>query len=195
MKNKWYYFDHQSLTHRVVDKKKLVGIFSLIAISLAAFSFVSARYITINDPSVYVQLEKRIFLDNGGRDPFAEEKFVLMLKDLNVKFPHIVYAQAYLETGGFKSEIFLENHNLFGMREARLRPTTAKGTNLKHAYYNNWRESVYDYVFYQCRYLSSLKTENEYFSYLNANYAEATDYPEALQRIIRNHNLKEKFDQ
>lgn len=190
MRKKWYYFDDVSLTHRVVDKRRILFVFFITAILLSTFAFIGARYTT---PSFYIQLEKRILLDNEASDDFSEDKFVNMLKDLNIKFPHIVYAQAYLETGGFKSQIFMENHNLFGMREARLRPTTAKGTNLKHAYYNNWRESVYDYVFYQCRYLSSIKKEEDYYSYLNANYAEAANYPDALKKVIDSKNLIEKF--
>jgi len=49
-------------------------------------------------------------------DSFNVESFIQMLKDLNVQYPHIVMAQSIVETGYWKSHIFLENHNLFGMK-------------------------------------------------------------------------------
>lgn len=124
---------------------------------------------------------------------FNELKLIAKLKELNVKFPYIVLAQAKLETGNFTSKIFKENNNLFGMREAKQRITTAQGTENNHAYYHSWQESVLDYAFYQCRYLSSISTEAQYFNYLKQSYAEDTSYVNRLQTIIDNQNLKNKF--
>ena len=116
-----------------------------------------------------------------------------MLISLNIKFPHIVLAQAKLESGNYSSKIFKENHNLFGMKEARVRIHTSKGTQFNHAYYSHWKESVYDYAFYQCRYLSGIRSESEYFSYLGASYAEDTEYVSKLKRMIEKEELKSKF--
>ena len=136
--------------------------------------------------------ETQIFITEV--DTFSQDKLTSMLKDLNVDYPHIVMAQSILETGHFKSDIFLENHNLFGMKEARRRITTAEGTSRNHAYYNHWRESVYDYAFYQCRYLSRLDSEDEYFKYLGQSYAEASNYVITLKRLIEKEKLKDYFD-
>jgi len=127
-------------------------------------------------------------------DSFSVESFTQMLKDLNVQYPHIVMAQSIVETGRWKSHIFLENHNLFGMKQARRRITTAEGTSRNHAYYNHWRESVYDYAFYQCRYLSKINSEEEYFEYLGASYAEAPNYVSVLKSTIEKENLKALFN-
>ena len=126
-------------------------------------------------------------------DDFSEEKLIQMLKDLNVKFPHIVLAQAKLETGHFKSNIFNENHNLFGMKEARVRIHTAKGTQHNHAYYDDWKESVYDYAFYQSTYHSDKKNERQYYRALDKSYAESKNYSDALKNIIERENLYELF--
>ena len=40
---------------------------------------------------------------------FSEEKLIEEINKLNFKFPHIVLAQAILETGHYKSKIFKEN--------------------------------------------------------------------------------------
>ncbi len=124
---------------------------------------------------------------------FSRDKFADMLKTLNVKFPHIVMAQSIIETGAFKSNIFKTNHNLFGMKEANRRITTAQGTQFNHAYYNSWQESVYDYAFFQCRYLSQIQSEEEYFAYLGANYAEASDYVQVVKQTIEREHLRELF--
>lgn len=116
-------------------------------------------------------------------DKFTTEKFKEYLVELNIKFPHIVFAQAVLETGNFKSKVFRNNHNLFGMKEAKQRATTNAGTELGHAIYKNWRESVVDYALYQCAFLSKLKTEEEYYNYLHEHYAEDPAYVKLVQKI------------
>jgi len=135
-----------------------------------------------------------IFIGQPNIPEFSEEALVALLKDLNIKYPHIVLAQAKLETGDYQSDIFRANHNLFGMKQARIRVNIARGTNLGHAYYDNWVESVYDYAFYQATYLSDLKSEKDYFRYLDMNYAEADHYVSAVKRIIRKNNLKDYFE-
>ena len=80
------------------------------------------------------------------------------------------------------------------MKEARSRITTAMGTNKDHAHYNSWRESIYDYAFYQCRYLSKIESEDGYFQYLGASYAEDSMYVEKIKQIIEREKLKEKFN-
>ena len=104
-------------------------------------------------------------------DPaFLKEKFKEYLLQLNIKFPHIVYAQAVLETGNFNSKIFTANHNLFGMKQARVRATTNLGSELGHAMYGHWRESVVDYALFQCAFLTKIKTEEGYYEYLKHHH-------------------------
>jgi hypothetical protein len=135
--------------------------------------------------------EKLIIIQEYNK--FSEDKLIEKLKELNVKFPHIVLAQSKLETGNFTSKIFKENSNLFGMREAKQRITTAKGTENNHAYYHTWYESVLDYSFYQCKYLSNLNTEEHYFQYLSQSYAENPKYVSILKDMINRENLKDRF--
>ena len=80
------------------------------------------------------------------------------------------------------------------MKEARARINTALGTQNNHAYYETWVESVYDYAFYQSRYLSNIKTEADYFLYLSHSYAEDGRYVEVLKKTIKTNNLKEYFN-
>jgi uncharacterized FlgJ-related protein len=126
-------------------------------------------------------------------EEFNQEELIQLLKDLNVKYPHIVLAQSILETGHYKSKVFKENHNLFGMKEARVRIHTAKGTKNGHAYYENWKESVYDYAFYQSTYYSDVRSENQYYRKLDRSYAEAKNYINSVKEIVERENLTQKF--
>jgi len=127
------------------------------------------------------------------KESFTQDSLIQLLKDLNVKYPHIVLAQSILETGHYESKIFKENNNLFGMREARVRIHTAKGTKNNHAYYDNWVESVYDYAFYQSTYYSDIRSEKQYYRKLDKSYAEAKNYVNTLKEIVERENLTEKF--
>jgi flagellum-specific peptidoglycan hydrolase FlgJ len=159
---------------------------------LFAVSFVVGRFTRFQ---ALEQYEKELLILDlqQEKNKFTQEKFVEELKRLNVKFPYIVMAQSILETGHWKSKVFKENHNLFGMKQANIRINTAKGTNLNHAYYENWQESVYDYAFYQCRYMGAADTEEEYFLALGASYAEAGNYVQALKTVIAKEHLKDLF--
>lgn len=124
---------------------------------------------------------------------FSEAKLIAQIKALNFKFPYIVLAQSYQESGHYKSTIFRENNNMFGMKEAVVRSNLAKGTNRGHAMYDSWQDCVIDYALYYSTYLSDIKTEGEYFEFLRQNYAEDPTYVSRLKQIIKTRKLKEKF--
>jgi len=140
-----------------------------------------------------IPVESTVVILEDDSVKFSQDNLVKELKRLNVRFPHIVLAQSILETGHWESRIYQENNNLFGMKQARARATTAKGTQLGHAYYDDWKESVTDYALYQAAYLNKLRTEKKYLNYLDKNYAEAKNYDKNLMIIIERENLKELF--
>ena len=187
-----YYYSKQKLDFTNVTHKGVIGI-----LGYTAFLILSTFILTHNsDRREVIETitpEERMVVINENNTKFSSDTLIYMLKELNVKFPHIVLAQSIVETGHWTSKIFLENHNLFGMKEAYVRVHTAKGTQYGHAYYENWEESVYDYAFYQCRYLGAIRTEDEYFNYLSNSYAEATNYIKILKKVIVDEKLREKF--
>ena len=187
-----YYYSKQKLHFTNVTRKVVIGI-----LGYTFFLILSTFLLTHNsDRREVIETitpEERMVVINENNTEFSSDTLIYMLKELNVKFPHIVLAQSILETGHWTSKIFLENHNLFGMKEAYVRVHTAKGTQYGHAYYEDWEESVYDYAFYQCRYLGAIRTEDEYFNYLSNSYAEATNYIKILKQVIVDEKLREKF--
>ena len=187
-----YTYSKQKLDFTNVTRKVVIGI-----LGYTFFLILSTFLLTHNSDRREVietiTLEERMVVINENNTKFSSDTLIYMLKELNVKFPHIVLAQSIVETGHWTSKIFLENHNLFGMKEAYVRVHTAKGTQYGHAYYENWEESVYDYAFYQCRYLGAIRTEDEYFNYLSNSYAEAPNYIKILKQVIVDEKLREKF--
>jgi len=127
-------------------------------------------------------------------DTFSQANLIKLLKDLHVRFPSIVLAQSILETGHWESKIYKVNNNLFGMREAAARIRTAQGTRYNHAFYKNWKESVYDYAFYQARYMNKAKTKKQYYKALGKSYAESPTYVKNLKRVVLRENLTEYFN-
>lgn len=154
-------------------------IVAITFINAIVFNFSSSRrLINIQD-----QTEKVSQIIIKDQIAFSEDNLKNLLLELNVRFPHIVLAQAKLESGNFKSHMFLENNNIFGMKEAKRRPTTNKGTQNGHAYYENWKDCVIDYAFYQAAYLNDLKTEQQYYQYLAASYAADPGYIAKVKNI------------
>lgn len=124
-----------------------------------------------------------------SEEKFSEENLKKMLLEINIRHPKVVFAQAKLETFNFKSQIFQENHNLFGMKMPSVRTTTAKGEQYSHAIYSNWKESVLDYALRQCRYGSNIDSDEDYIKYLGSTYAEDPDYEKKLIEIYNQVKL------
>lgn len=190
---KLFYYNEKDLTYKKVNVLRFILASIILSILTYMYGFLEGR----EDQIVHLTpQEKEIILLNVSdtTGEFSTEKMVYLMKELNIKYPHIVYAQSLIETGHFDSKIFKENNNLFGMKQARTRVTTAQGTQYNHAYYDNWRESVYDYAFYQCRYLSGLKNEEEYLAYLGRSYAEDPNYLKKIRQLVERENLRELFE-
>lgn len=94
---------------------------------------------------------------------------------LNIKHPEVVFKQAKIESGNFKSKVFKENNNMFGMKMSYKRANIAGGENLGYAVYNTWQESIIDYALYQT-YTAKGMNKEQYIQHLGASYAEDPDY-------------------
>ncbi|MES3016963.1 MAG: glucosaminidase domain-containing protein [Bacteroidota bacterium] len=122
---------------------------------------------------------------SGVPSDFSEKALIALMKELKIKYPEVALSQARLETGNFTSDIFKENHNLFGMKMAELRPTSAVGINRGHALYTNWKESVVDYALFQSFIISRLKnvSKDAYREHIQKYYSETSDYLARIDRV------------
>lgn len=146
-----------------------------------------------------------IWICNDGEDTNKPSEIIAIKNDLKIKektiqdsifteifnirieHPDIVYAQAVLETGNFKSKSFIDGNNCFGMKAPAQRPTLVSGILYGHASFNSWKESIHDYAIWQSRYCKNL-TREQYLNFLSKNYAECSEYVNKLLQIISKIN-------
>jgi uncharacterized FlgJ-related protein len=198
---KFYKFCDESFTYKPVNAlqmfKKHYPIFILLIVSVGWLSIKTFQVFLIPKislreiPEINQKYEKILIAEEENK--FTEDKFIHKLKEINIKFPHIVLAQAYLESDYFTSKMFLENNNMFGMKEAKARINLASGTQCGHAYFYTWEECLLDYAYYRATYTFNIKTEQQFYEYLNNYYAEDPNYESKLKNIVKKHNLKSKF--
>ena len=94
----------------------------------------------------------------------------------DIQHPDIVYAQALLETGYFKSKGCTRDHNLFGLYSSKYK---------SYYKFNHWTESVKAYKeWIQNRY----KPPSDYYEFLRRiHYAEDPRYIIKLKQIVKKH--------
>ena len=116
-----------------------------------------------------------------------QEGLMEALEYYEVKHPQIVYAQAVLETGHFKSDLCLNSNNLFGLYNSK-----------KHRYYtfDHWKDCVIAYKeMVQYKYKGDNdKPPNDYYKFLSdIGYAEDAQYIQKLKDIV-NRNDKRRSE-
>lgn len=164
-----------------LNRKYIISLFSLAIITIICiFAFRGCNDL---EPQLADNREVRIEQEQMFKDIVLN-----YIYELRVQHPYIVYAQAIIESGNFSSKIFKENNNLFGMKLAYQRPTTAIKAQYSHAVYKNWKESVLDYAIWQSIYARNL-TEEEYFVKLKS-YAMDENYVTLINKV--KNNLKNK---
>jgi uncharacterized FlgJ-related protein len=154
--------------------------FYLVIVSIVYMGYGLGHYFTSKETRTTARVEASKSVDSD----FSEAALISFMKKLKIKYPETVLAQAKLETGNFTSAIFKENHNLFGMKLAEKRPTSAIGVNRGHAQYRDWRDSVIDYALLQSFIIAKLPTLNskEYRNYIQKFYSETSDYLVRMDR-------------
>ena len=125
-----------------------------------------------------------------GPLPFSEKNLGQELKKQGVMYPDVAMAQSMLETGYFKSGIFLDNNNLFGMKHPRQRQTLSKGPNRGHASFENWQDSVKDYKLWQDSNGMSKLPKEKYINKLSNVYCPPPDckpgsYSKNIKSMLR----------
>ena len=118
-------------------------------------------------------------------EKLTHESLYNEILEQNLEFPDVVFAQAIIESGNFKSDICRNNYNLFGMRKPKSRKTTAVGVRRGYAVYEDYGFSVSDYGLYQDRVLSKKKyTKSQYISYLGKKYARNPKYVSEIKKTM-----------
>ena len=159
-------------------KQRVFNIFiSFVVLSLGVI--VLLDHYKRDEPPDYqvlnvVKLEQPEFLLKS-----PEEGLIEALDYYDVEYPNIVYAQAILETGHFKSKVYREYNNLFGLYNSKTK---------SYYKFDHWSESVIAYLdFIQNKY----KPPNDYYKFLSdIGYAEDPEYINKLKRIVNQYDKR-----
>ncbi len=158
--------------------KEEMVVRALVVLSVLIGVFVIG---VITGKSIYDKPVKDITKEQIIQEISFEDSVYNYILELNIQHPEVVLRQARIESGNFKSRVFLENNNMFGMKIPNKRPNMVSGSNMGYAVYNNWQESVIDYALYQV-YSGKNLSKEDYIKMLNNNYAEDTEY---LNKLIK----------
>ena len=181
-KRELFHYDSEALVYRKTNrllKYRIIVVVLFLSVSL--LSFVAVKKLQ----KEYITTEITIKEKDYKKTVFE------MIDELPFKYPEIVKAQSILESGNFKSQVFLHNLNPYGMRLPLQRVTTAKGSNLNHAVYESVEQATLDRLLFETKYLHGLSKE-QYYNYLDRVYAESgNNYSKTLKQIIKKNRLNE----
>lgn len=156
-------------------------VFSVVSFLARAFSILNATT-TENPTIVKYEYDHVVLKSNNIKNiyynvEFSEAKFLEALKYFDIKESKWVVAQAKLETGYYKSKLFKEHNNLFGIYNSKTKSFFK---------YKHWSESILAYKMYfqnDRRYNPS--KYNNYGEYLTKiGYAEDKEYIRKLKTIM-----------
>lgn len=105
------------------------------------------------------------------------QEFVAVCDSLGVKHPNVVWAQARLESGNFKSETYRKKHNCLGIYDSKRK---------QYAWFDSWQECVKAYRDrVQYRFKKSDATDEEYLYWLSQiGYAREKTYVSRVRKIM-----------
>ena len=142
--------------------KKFLLIYSILITAVFGFYFLYKEHKAVPESmEVGVVLAQPEF-------PFKElNDSILMLacEHYGLKEPKIVTAQAILETGWFRSKVFREYNNPFGLFNSR---------TMQYFRFRHWSDAV---IMYRDNIQKRLKRNEDYYNFLKRiGYAEDEDY-------------------
>jgi len=185
-----FLFNRETLSFEKPKKKTYAYITCGVGLLLTIGWFTGTNTYIINKINHTTEVTDTMLVHG---EKFSEKSLIRLLKDCHIKYPYIVLAQAKLESGNFTSKLFKNNSNMFGMRLAKQRVTTALGEKNEYAHYRDWIDCVHDYGMWSQIAVSHINSEDEYFTKLSERYAEDSTYVIKLKNIIKKENLKNTF--
>lgn len=150
-----------------------IKVILMLGVCLAGITLMYIHEGSADNPPPFTTQSDTIPLRPNFIDQPAKDGLKAALIHYEVKFPEIVYAQAVLETGHFKSVGCLKHHNLFGLYNSEAK---------RHHRFNHWTESVVAYKeWIQRRY----KPPEDYYEFLKRiHYARDPEYIKKLKKIV-----------
>ena len=152
-----------------MKQKVLTYILLYIIFGLVVYIYIDYS----NKPCQLPHSEVRLIQPEFLTEELNDSILMLACEHYGIQEPKIVTAQAILETGWFRSKVFLEYNNPFGLYDS-----------LNNDYYkfNHWTQALIAYI----NKVEYKRFEDEdYFDFLNRiGYAEDKEYISKLKQII-----------
>jgi hypothetical protein len=163
----------KTMKQRLKDLLKIVAAF-IIGISVIWITYSTGSHTIAANDNIEITEHAPPFLTQSAKEGLLEA-----LEFYEIHHAEIVYSQAVLETGHFKSKLCVNHNNLFGIKE---------GNKYKH--YSHWIECVRDY---KNRIQNKYKDGEDYYKFLERiKYAENRTYTSLLKQIT-NDNRRKRF--
>lgn len=127
-------------------------------------------------PKTFNQDRYNAFAQKFKQRSFNHENFKDALKEAGLPTEHIneIFKHAQRESGNFRSKIFRDQNNAFGMRLAKRRKTLANDRRRGYAVYGEWYDSVYDYCLWYEK--KPIQSQGSWGAYLRSrNYMHPGD--------------------
>lgn len=159
---------------------KLIGLTGLFLVTIGASIAFSIMLIDLriekSSDAEPTKAENTDNIEHSAAPAFfnqsPEEGLIEALEYYEIQYPEIVYAQALLETGHFKSSVCKKYNNLFGLYNSKIKD-----------YYNfeHWSDSVKAYRdFVQYKY----KGNTDYYTFLvKLPYATDPNYIRKIKQL------------
>lgn len=164
------------MKQRVID---IIKVILMLGISIVAITLLYIYEGKAHAPDKTLSVPQDTIPTLKFYDQEAREGLQAALEYYDLYHPEIVYAQAQLETGYFKSQGCLRDNNLFGLYNS---------SHKRYHRFGHWTESIVAYKdWIQRRY----KPPNDYYKFLERiNYASDPLYTWKLKQIVRKNESR-----
>lgn len=152
--------------------RRITMTFTMLLLSLVSIApHLNSSIIEINIVSIKRNWQEKVFRESDLTVQLLYEALVFN----QIQNPEIVVRQSIIETGNFKSKIFIATNNPFGMHLAVYRKSVTTefvygdyydGQFHKMAKFNSWYDAVLDFKYWQDFWLKEELTEDQYYTFL-----------------------------
>lgn len=116
-------------------------------------------------------------------DSFTVDNFKAYLAQINAPHAHVIYSIAKHESG-FRSDLFVNNNNLFGMRRPNTRPNKSIQQGQRWAKFEHWTHSVDDFILYMEYTGMNEVSEQRFLNHIDRNYAMRIGYGQTIKKYF-----------
>ena len=162
---------------------KKLYIFFIFSILFNLGKCTKSGFLKEDGKKVMQKIEKKLALDtpNFLTSELNSQHLLEALNFYNLQYPHIVHAQAILETGHFKSRVCKEYNNLFGLYDSK---------NKDYYKFKHWSDSVVAYK----KYVQRKHNPSEcYYTFLKElPYATDPLYINKIKNIVKRYETNNR---